>query len=188
MLSASKKIIGKKVIHLEEIDSTNEEARRLIEKGEDEGVVVVADYQSEGRGKPGNRWYSEKGVGVYLSAIVRPFKNPKDLSSITLLGARAGIAAIMKVSGLQGKIKPPNDIMINDKKVGGVLVGRVSSGHLIIGIGINVNHKKESFPEEIKNRATSLKMECGKNISIGKFIEVLISELNREYLEYLRKV
>lgn len=181
-------IIGKKIIHYREIDSTNDEAKRLVKKGLGEGVVVVADCQSKGRGKPGNRWYSPEGVGVYLSVVVKPFRNIRDLSSITILGARAAVAAIEKVSGLVGKIELPNDVFINGKKVGGILTERLSSGQVIIGIGINVNNEKGSFPDEIAESATSLKIESGKKFSVEKFIDTLISEINREYLEYLGKV
>jgi len=181
-------IIGKKIIYYSEIDSTNDEAKRLIGKGIGEGTVIIADSQTRGRGKPGNRWYSPAGVGVYLSAIVKPFRNPKDLSSITLLGAKAALAAIEKVSGLVGKIKLPNDVIIHGKKVGGVLVERLSSGHLIVGVGININNENGSFPKEVGDAATSLRVESGKSLSIEKFVNILISELDREYLEYLKKV
>lgn len=187
-------IIGKKIIQYKKIDSTNDEAKRLIKKGAGEGTVLVADFQSKGRGKPGSCWYSPPGVGVYLSVIVKPFRNPtivgnsKDLFLITTLGAKAAIAAISKVSGLAGGIKLPNDIVINRKKAGGVLVERVPSGHLIIGIGVNVNNEEGSFPEEIKDTATSLKIESGKSISMEKLINALVSELDREYLAYLKKV
>lgn len=182
------KIIGKEIIRYGEIDSTNDEARRLIAKGAGEGTVVVAGAQSRGRGKPGNRWFSPRDAGVYLSAVVKPFKNPKDLGPITQLGAKAAVSAIKKTTGLPAKIKLPNDVLINDKKAGGVLVERVVSGHLIIGIGVNVNNEAASFPPEISAAATSLKIESGEDQVLSDFTGLLVGELNKEYLAYLAKI
>jgi len=177
-------IIGKKIVHFEEIDSTNEEARRLIKRGEGaEGSVLIADRQTRGRGKPGSAWFSPEG-NLYLSAIVKPRRNPKDLAPITMLGALAGRSAIAKISKLPVVIKWPNDLLVNSRKVGGVLVERVLAGHLIIGIGINVN----SLPEEVQDQATSLKIESKQSFPIEGLIEILISELDKEYLAYLSKV
>jgi len=174
-------IIGNKIIHYQEIDSTNEEARRLIKKGEgQEGLVLVADRQTRGRGKPGSAWFSPEG-NLYFSVIVKPRRHPKDLAPITLLGALAGRSAIAKVSKLPVVIKWPNDLLINSKKVGGILAERVPSGHLIIGIGINVN----VLPAEVRGSATSLKRESSKSFPIEKISKILILELDKEYLAYL---
>ena len=180
-------IIGKKVIHYQTIDSTNEEARRLIGQGAGEGIVLVAEKQTKGKGKPGSAWFSPEG-NLYFSAVVKPRRNPKELSPITLLGALAARSAINKIARLAVVIKWPNDILINGKKAGGVLVERVPSGHLIIGIGINLNSDKESFPGEIKDISTSLKVETGKHYDIESFAKSLIFELDLEYLAYLSKV
>lgn len=181
-------IIGKKVLYYPEIDSTNEEAKRLIERGYGEGTVVWAGGQTKGRGKPGNYWFSPANVGCYFSAIVKPYRNPKDLIPITILGAEAAICAIRKISGVECQVELPNDIVVGGKKIGGVLVERVVSGFLIIGIGININNEENSFPEEITHSATSLRIHTGKTFEIKKFIELLISELDHRYLEYLKKV
>ena len=180
-------IIGKKKVHYSEIDSTNSEARRLIQKGEGEGLVVIADRQTAGRGKPGSNWFSPEG-NFYLSAVVKPRKNPKDLAPITLLGALAGRSAIGKFADLLVVIKWPNDLLIKGKKVGGILVERLPSGHLIIGIGLNLNLTKKMLPDEIRCTATSLRIETGKSISIADFAVVIIKELDREYLAYLSKI
>lgn len=176
-------IIGKKHLHYKKIDSTSEEARRLIKKGFGEGLIVTAGAQTKGKGKPGSRWISPKG-NLYFSAVVKPYKNPKDLAPITLLGALAARAMISKVAKLAVVIKWPNDLCIHGKKVGGVLTERLPSGHLIIGIGINV----AVSPRELKGRATSLKAESQKSFPLKRCIEILSRELNREYLAYLSKV
>ena len=182
------KIIGKKIIHCKEINSTNDEARRLIREGMGEGVVIIADRQTKGRGKPGSVWFSPPGVGVYLSAVIKPFKNPKDLAPITGLGARAVVSTIKKMAGLEPKVKPPNDVLLNGKKLCGVLVEGLASGYLIIGIGININNPISSFPEEIRNSATSLKIESNKSFDIQEFADILVSELDKEYLAYLARI
>ncbi len=181
------KIIGKKIVHYNEIDSTNDEAKRLLGKGLGEGTLVVADSQTKGRGKPGSGWFSPP-QGVYLSAVVRPYRSPKDLGSITLLGARSVVITIERISQLRADIKLPNDVMINGKKVSGVLVERLSSGYLIIGIGVNINNLPGSFPDELGNSATSLKIESGKNFSQQEFLDQLVSVLDREYLAYLNEI
>ena len=183
-----KNIIGKKIIHYKEIDSTNDEAKRLLRKGIEEGTVIIADRQTKGRGKPGSIWFSPLGVGVYLSVVLKPFKNPKDLAPTTLLGARSVVRTIEKIGGLRSEIKLPNDVMLNGKKVSGILVERRASGYLIIGIGVNVNNPIGSFPDEIRDSATSLKIESNKNYSVQEFIDKLLSEMDKEYLAYLKKI
>ena len=171
-----------------ELDSTNDEARRLIKKGFSEGTVVVAETQAKGKGKPGRNWFSPQGSGLYLSAIVKPFKNPSDLSPITLYCARAVVETLKKSAGISAEVKLPNDVLVNGKKVCGILVEGAASGHLIIGIGLNVNTMRGSFPEELKGTATSLKIEAGRDLKIPALIEALLGELEREYLAYLNEV
>jgi BirA family biotin operon repressor/biotin-[acetyl-CoA-carboxylase] ligase len=172
-------IIGKKIIHYQTIDSTNDAARRLIKEGAGEGLVVVAVSQTAGRGKPGADWVSPSG-NLYLSAVVKPHRSQKDLAPLTLTAALAARSAILKISKMPVVIKWPNDILIRGKKAGGILTERVPSGHLIIGIGINLN-SKTGLPDS----ATTLGREAGKKIQPQKMAEVLIQELDKEYLAYL---
>jgi len=182
------RIIGKKIIYYQEVDSTNQEAKRQIKAGLGEGGVVVADYQTKGKGKPGRNWFSPPGMGVYLSAVIKPFRNPSDLAPLTLLGAKSVASAIKKISGLEPTIKLPNDVLLNHKKVSGILVERMSSGHVILGIGVNLNHPPGSFPHHLRETATSLKIESKKGYQVKEFVKVLVSELDREYLAYLRRI
>lgn len=182
------KVIAKNVIKLKEIDSTSDEAKRLIRAGKGEGVVVLAETQTRGRGKPGSGWFSPKGVGIYLSAVVQPYKNPNDLGPITELGARAVISLIKQASGLTASIKLPNDVLLNGKKIAGILVERLARGKIIIGIGVNINNDKGTFPRDIKLSATSLKIETDDVYEIDKMIDVLLNELDREYLAYLEGI
>ena len=180
-------IIGKKLIHYKEIDSTNDQAKRLIDKGEGEGLVVIADSQAKGRGKPGSGWFSPAG-SLYLSAIVKPFRNPAELGPVILLGARAVQNTIRELVGIDTRIKPPNDVLIGKKKVCGILVERVVSGHVIIGIGLNINNAVGSFPEDLRDKATSLLIESGKRQDVSDSARILIAELDKEYLAYLAEI
>jgi BirA family transcriptional regulator, biotin operon repressor / biotin---[acetyl-CoA-carboxylase] ligase len=180
------KIIGNKIVRYKEIDSTSDEAKRLIKKGALEGTVVVAGTQTEGKGKPGSGWFSPPDYGVYLSVILKPFKNPNDLPSITIIGAEAVIRVIKKVSNLTANIKLPNDVLINGKKIAGILTERDSSGNLIIGVGVNINNPPNSFPPDLT--ATSLRIESGKEHNLKAFIDLFLTELDREYLAYLGKI
>ncbi|MCX5726073.1 MAG: biotin--[acetyl-CoA-carboxylase] ligase [Candidatus Saganbacteria bacterium] len=178
-------IIGKKIYYFEEIDSTNDEAKRLVRSGAGEGVVVIAEKQSKGRGKPGRVWASPAG-GIYLSAILKPRKNPKDLSTITFLGAISVARAIKALFHINANLKWPNDILLSGKKVGGVLT-EISKGAVIIGIGLNVNTELSSFPKELRKDVTSIKKESGRKVDISKFLKVLIKELDSWYNVFLSK-
>ncbi|MFA6548851.1 MAG: biotin--[acetyl-CoA-carboxylase] ligase [Candidatus Margulisiibacteriota bacterium] len=181
-------IIGKKIFRYPIIDSTNDEARRLIEKGEGEGVVVQAEAQAKGKGKPGRNWYSAPGQGIYLSAVVKPRKNPREIASITLIGARAVVKILKDVAGVEAEIKLPNDVMINGKKIAGILVERLDSGYIIIGIGVNLNQLAGSFPSDITGTATSVKIETGRDFGALQTADRLIAALNNEYLAYLQLI
>lgn len=116
---------------------------------------------------------------------MKPYKNPQDLAPVTFLTAQAVINAVQKAGKLPAEIKLPNDVLIQGKKVCGILVERVVSGHLIIGIGVNVNNSLDSFPDELRGSATSLKAESGRECDLQQFIDFLLSELDKEYLAYL---
>ncbi len=162
-----------KLQYYKQIDSTNDEAKRLIQKGAGQGTVVIADEQTKGRGKPGSSWYSPPGVAVYLSAIFKSDKDPIDLGLVTISAAKAVVEAIKKISDLAASIKKPNDVLINGKKVCGILTERLASGYLIIGLGVNINNEKSSFPEDLN--ATSLKAETGQDYILEDFIDELLS-------------
>jgi BirA family transcriptional regulator, biotin operon repressor / biotin---[acetyl-CoA-carboxylase] ligase len=179
-------IIGKKLVHLQETDSTNDEARRLIKKGEGEGLVVLADRQTRGRGKPGSAWFSPAG-NLYLSVVIKPYRNYKQLSAVTLFSALAVRSAIVKLTQLPAVIKWPNDLRLHGKKTAGILAERLASGHIIIGLGLNVNSTRSSFPPELRPTATSLRRETGKKYSLKSCAALLISLLDEEYRAFLKE-
>lgn len=178
-------VIAQKIICYDAIDSTNNEAKRLISQGAGEGLVVVAGEQSSGRGKPGKAWFSPPQSGIYLSAIVKPKKNSNELVSITQLGAKAVVKLIKENCGLDAAIKQPNDVLLNGKKICGILVERLASGHIIIGLGLNVNNQPGSFSQELQNLATSLAIETGQVFDLKKIQANLLALLDQEYIAYL---
>lgn len=149
---------------------------------------MQAEAQTKGKGKPGRSWYSPAGLGIYLSVIVKPYKNPSVLAPITLAAADAVVKTIEKIAGLQAEIKMPNDVMLEGKKLCGILVERVKSGHVIIGIGINVNNLLGSFPAEIAAESTSLAIATGKHFDLAEISCMLMAELENAYLAYLDKI
>ncbi len=150
---------GSVVVFLPEIDSTNNLIKAYLANGADEGLVAVAESQTGGRGRMGRIWHSPPETGVYLSVLLKPPVGPNHLPLFTLL---AGVTAVQTVNEFcphPASLKWPNDILINGKKVCGLLCELVQNqgepSGLIIGVGINVNHLPDQFPENLKNIATS---------------------------------
>jgi len=156
-------IIGKKIHVFGELDSTNSEAYRMAGEGGEEGEAVVADRQLRGRGRLGRRWLSPPGVNLYVSIILRPPIAAKNAPLITLMAAVATVKATKRISGLQPRIKWPNDLLINNKKVAGLL-----------------NEMKCK-----RSTATSLREELGYDISRVEFLSALLREVEREYGAFL---
>jgi len=174
-------IIGKKIHSYKEIDSTNELATRLALSGEKEGSVVIAEYQTKGRGRLGRKWLSPRSKGAYFSIILRPDILPRDVPVITLLSSLGIAKAIREALDLPAFIKWPNDVLINKQKVCGILTelnGEMDKANfVIIGIGININTKKELLPEG----ASSLSVEKGKEISRLDFTKTVFESLDKYY-------
>lgn len=170
---------------LHSIGSTNDEAKEIAKAGNADGLVIVADSQTMGRGRADHKWFSPKGVNIYLS-IVRSFQqdiNELFISNLNLAVSEAICLAILKISRLNVYSKWPNDIYYGDKKLGGVLIESLICGQairfIVIGIGINVNVGKDEFPLDIQDRATSILIETGHLIIRGKLICSLLTELYR---------
>lgn len=175
--------IGHRVVHYFRIDSTNTAALDLAAKGAAHGTVVVAEEQTAGRGRFGRTWYSERSSGIYTSIILRPPLAPAVASVLTLMAAVAAHQAISTTTGLPADIRWPNDVLVDGKKVCGILTemsAEVDRLHaVVLGIGINVNHRE--MPSELKNIATSLRIEAGKSISRAQVLVALLKEVERKY-------
>jgi BirA family biotin operon repressor/biotin-[acetyl-CoA-carboxylase] ligase len=177
------KIVGKRILFVEEVDSTNTEARRLAELGEKEGTVVIAASQVKGQGRLGRRWISPPG-GLYLSVILKPYISPSKLPVITLLSAVAVVRTIRGLTKLDTAVKWPNDIVIMGKKVGGILC-EASKNIIIVGIGINLNTSLFLFPSSLKKQVTSVKFELGASVDRDKVIKILLEEFDKLYRDFL---
>jgi BirA family biotin operon repressor/biotin-[acetyl-CoA-carboxylase] ligase len=166
-----------------EVGSTQEVARELAIGGASEEMVVVAEKQSNGRGRLGRSWVSPLG-GVYLSFILRPQLKPLEVLRLPLLAGVAVTEALVEVSGLQPSLKWPNDVLLAGMKVAGILceldAEADSINHIILGIGVNVNN---DTPRELKGIATSLKEEYGVPLSRAEFIGCLLDRMESLYLQ-----
>ena len=170
---------------LAETDSTNAEISRRLAKHPppEEGLIILADSQTDGKGRLGRTWHSAPGTGVYISTLIRPNLTPEQLPILTLM---AGLATVIAVNGFtsnRAQLKWPNDLLLNEKKIAGVLCEYYPKNipAVIIGIGINVNQTQ--FPTNIKEIATSLKLETGKEINRTALIKQLITQLDFQYSE-----
>jgi BirA family biotin operon repressor/biotin-[acetyl-CoA-carboxylase] ligase len=185
------KWIGKTIHYFPSIDSTNSEAYQLALEGAEEGEVVIAESQVKGRGRLGRHWFSPPYLNLYLSAILRPKIPPHRASLITLMAAVATADAIQKYSGLLPLIKWPNDILLGDRKVAGLLNEIHSETDrihfVILGIGVNLNMNRKMFSKEIRGVATSLKREMGETISRKVFLRSLLEELEGWYAIFLKE-
>ena len=171
---------------LETVDSTNEECKRQAVKGKNDGLLVVCDYQSAGKGRLGRTWVAESHDNLCMSFLLYPDISPMKAPQLTLLTGMAVCEAIKEVTGLNAGIKWPNDILVNGKKVVGILTELSAEidciKYVVVGIGINVNNS--SFSEELKNKATSMYIETGKKFYRKDFIKPIADRLMEYYKQF----
>lgn len=181
--------VAKEVLYFDTIDSTNTKAQELAEKGYPSGTLVVADKQESGKGRRGRSWVSPSGTGIFMTLMIKPDINPNNASMLTLVAALAVAKAITSVTGEEAMIKWPNDIVVNGKKVCGILTEMNAQfdyiNHIVVGIGINVHN--ESFPEEISQMASSLMIEAGgKRFHRAQIIAETMSYFEQYYDTFLK--
>lgn len=176
--------LGTKFHYFSKLESTNSCARRLAEKGAMEGEVVIAEQQTQGRGRLGRNWVSPPYVNLYFSVILRPTLPPIHAPQITLTAAVALTDAVAAFIPQFPVIKWPNDILVNSKKLAGILTESSCSSEriefVILGIGVNVNFAYEYMPETIREGATSI-LGLAKEISREALLKRLIQDLDRCY-------
>jgi BirA family biotin operon repressor/biotin-[acetyl-CoA-carboxylase] ligase len=177
------KFIGRQLHYYHRLPTTMNKARELAKKGAAEGTVVIAEKQTAGRGRIGRSWLSPEG-SLAISIILNPSMN--NLPQLIMIASLAVVRAISKVACLDARIKWPNDVLIKDKKVCGILIeSEVKGGTInfaIVGIGINVNFNPSAFPE-ISDIATTLSHATAAEISKTELISALLFELEQLYLE-----
>ena len=180
--------VGQEIFYFPVLDSTNTKAKQLAEEGYPSGTLVVAEQQDAGRGRRGREWASPRGVGIFMTLMLKPDILPNNASMLTLVAALAVAAAIRKCTGRPAGIKWPNDIVMNGKKVCGILTEMSAQidyvNHVVVGIGINVHN--ESFPEDIAQIATSLYLETGARYQRAELIEEIWEQFERYYAVFLQ--
>lgn len=181
--------VAREVLYFDTIDSTNTKAQELAEKGYPSGTLVVADKQESGKGRRGRSWVSPSGTGIFMTLMIKPDINPNNASMLTLVAALAVAKAITSVTGEEAMIKWPNDIVVNGKKVCGILTEMNAQfdyiNHIVVGIGINVHN--ESFPEEISQMASSLMIEAGgKRFHRAQIIAETMAYFEQYYDTFLK--
>ena len=181
------KIIGRRVIYFNSLESTNKTAKEVAAVN-DEGTVVVAEQQTKGRGRLGREWISPNRKGLYFSVILKPDTDPTKVAKLTLMGAAAVNRGLLDM-GMESQIKWPNDIVIKGKKVAGILtemnceLGTIN--HIVIGIGINVNQSRDEIPYELRDRATSLLIEGNRAINRKELLAAVLNRLDEFYLDFM---
>jgi BirA family transcriptional regulator, biotin operon repressor / biotin---[acetyl-CoA-carboxylase] ligase len=164
------------VSYFETIDSTMLEAARLAEAGCEPGTVVIADEQTAGQGRHGRRWHSEPNSGLYVSIVLRPELQAESLPVLTLALGLAVAEAVGEATGLTCDLRWPNDVMLESRKVAGILVQLIDAA-AVAGIGINVNHAR--FPPEIAAEATSLRIVSNRRHSREHLLVAVLDVVER---------
>jgi len=184
------KIVGRDIRVFEETTSTNDVIERLARDNVKEGVVVFAESQTKGRGRLGRKWTSPSRKGLWLSILLRPAIRPVAATQLTIAAATALFRAIHSQTAVTPEIKWPNDILIQGRKVAGILtemsaeLDRVK--YIILGIGVNVNTAPAEFPAELRKLATSLRAESGQRHNRAALAVAIMRELDHDY-ERLRE-
>jgi len=179
------KVIGRDIQVFEQTTSTNDVVEKLARDGVKEGVVVFAESQTKGRGRLGRVWISPARKGLWFSVLLRPDMRPQEVTQLVIAAAVSVWRAIKYVTGLRAEIKWPNDILIGGKKVAGILtelsaeLDRVK--HVTLGVGVDVNQGAEEMPLELRQTATSLRLELGRQIGRAELATMILREMDRDY-------
>lgn len=183
-------VIGRKIIHFDTIGSTNIEAKKNSDEEDAHGTVVISEEQVSGRGRLGRQWVSPKYKGIWMSIILKPDLSPMDAVKLTQIAA-AAVALASAELGIKALVKWPNDIVVNHKKVCGILTemnAELTKIHyVIVGIGINVNIDDQDFPEDIKSIATSLKIESKNEVNRQKLTGKILSQFEILYNKFIKE-
>lgn len=179
---------GKNIVYYDATDSTNIRIKQLGDEGAPHGTLAVADRQTAGRGRRGRAWESPAGGSIYMSLLLRPKFRPDKASMLTLVAACSVAEGIKDCEDVNVQIKWPNDIIIEGRKLVGILTELSTQidyiNHVTVGIGINVNIQE--FPDEIRNTATSLRIECGHTVRRAPIIAAVMKHMEKNYETFLQ--
>ena len=177
------------IVYCDVIDSTNEEVRRLSKNGEEQGLVVVAEKQTAGKGRRGRSWDSPEGTNLYFSILLRPNVKPENAPMLTLVMAYSVAQVIREKDNLPVQIKWPNDLVLSGKKVCGILTEMHLTERqiedVVVGVGINVNTVE--FPDDLKDKATSLFMEKAEKVDQRLLLNGILEEFQKWYSYFLEE-
>ena len=178
--------IGRQLQIYDQVNSTNDLALQYGIDGAQEGTLILAESQTQGRGRHGRRWLAPPGSSILASVILRHRLRADQVGLPNLIGAVAIATAIHELTNLSAQIKWPNDVLIQGKKVSGVLTeleyDRGRQPFFVMGFGVNVNTKQEDLPEELRYSATSLQIECNREISRVALLQAILNRLEEDYL------
>ncbi len=181
-------LIGHDLVFLERTTSTNVAAKKLARKGCADGLTVVANHQTAGKGRLGRRWSAPVGTDVLVSIVLRPQISPERSAALTGMASLAVATAIENLCGLEPEIKWPNDVLVGGKKACGILTeGDVRNHELafaVVGIGINCNRERKTFRKPLNETATSLLIEAGRPVDRAALLAAVLANMEAEYLQF----
>jgi BirA family transcriptional regulator, biotin operon repressor / biotin---[acetyl-CoA-carboxylase] ligase len=158
--------------------------QRLLGEDDPEGAVVVADEQTEGRGRLGREWLAPAGTSLLFSVLLRPEVDAARLPELSLVAGRACAEAIAEAAGVETEVKFPNDVLVQGRKVAGILA-EATEGRVVLGIGVNVRQRAGELPADARTPATSLLLETGREIDRAELLVAILDRLERHYGEWL---
>jgi len=175
----------REILLFDRVDSTNRIALEMASQGLPEGIVILAEAQEKGKGRLGREWFSPEGKNLYFSLLLRPYQPVRDFPLFSLATSVALVEAIQRVTGLAVQIKWPNDLVLGEKKLAGILLESEVRGEqappLVVGIGVNVNIQLEEFPPELQKTATSLQSALGQTIDRADLLIEIFNALAEQY-------
>jgi BirA family biotin operon repressor/biotin-[acetyl-CoA-carboxylase] ligase len=180
------RFVGRNVVYLAEIGSTNEEARRLAEAGAPEGTLVITDHQTAGRGRLSRHWEAPPGSSLLMSLLFRPALAPPQVQRLTMIAGLTLLDAIEDRTGLQPALKWPNDVVVDGAKVAGILTEVSLTGnridHAVVGVGLNVNLDPRALPGDLLVPATSLAQALGRPVARLPLLWTFLRGMEARYL------
>lgn len=182
--SLGDRLVGNRLLYFLSLPSTNRHVRELAEDGWPEGTMVMAEEQTAGKGRAGRSWHSPAGVGLHFSFLLKPLFPVEKVPLITLMAA-VGVCRGLRDCGHEAGIKWPNDIILSGRKIGGILaetrIRPSTPPEVVVGVGLNVNHGEEHFPEELRDVAGSLRMASGRPADRTAVLTAVLLRLDDEY-------
>jgi BirA family transcriptional regulator, biotin operon repressor / biotin---[acetyl-CoA-carboxylase] ligase len=182
------RVIGRTLNVVEAIGSTNDAAMAAGRAGAPEGLAILADRQERGRGRSGRAWASLPGVGLYTSILLRPSVPPRQAPLLTIVAGLAVADAIKAFVRIEPSLKWPNDVLLDGRKVAGILTEMATVGqqigYVVVGIGINVRHRSTDFPADVQATATSIELIAGRRAERGEVAVAVYNALDRWYAAF----